>query len=139
MKRIDASSSIVLILERGEELQASLQEFAATSGVQSAWLSGQGGAMKTTLGYYNLETKSYEWKEFDETLEIVSLTGNLSLSSGQPFWHIHGVFSNRDFQAIGGHVKSMTVGLTGELHITPISPALHRDRHDNITGLKLIS
>lgn len=139
MKRIDGSNSTVLILERGEELQSSLQAFATESGMKSAWISGLGGAMKVTLGFYSLESKSYEWKEFDEPLEIVSLTGNLSLSDGQPFWHVHGVFSNRDYQAVGGHVKSMTVGLTGELHITPISPELHRDFHDDITGLKLIS
>lgn len=129
----------MLILERGEELQASLQTFAAESGIKSAWLSGLGGAMKVTLGFYSLESKSYEWKEFDEPLEIVSLTGNLTLSEGQPFWHVHGVFSGRDYQTVGGHVKSMTVGLTGELHITPISPELHRDFHDDITGLNLIS
>ncbi len=139
MKQIDGPNLTVLILERGEELQSSLQAFAAKSGVKSAWLSGLGGAMKVTLGFYSLESKSYEWKEFDEPLEIVSLTGNLSLSEGQPFWHIHGVFSNRGYQAVGGHVKSMTVGLTGELHITPISLELHRDFHDDVTGLKLIS
>jgi uncharacterized protein len=136
MKRIDASDSTVLILERGEELQESLLAFALESGLKSAWLSGLGGTMKATLGFYNLETKSYKWREFDEPLEIVSLTGNLSLTDGEPFWHIHGVFSGRDFQAVGGHVKSMTIGLTGELHIIPISPKLHRD---HITGLKLIS
>ena len=139
MKRIDGPLSTVLILERGEELQASLQAFALENDVKSAWLSGLGGAMKTTLGFYNLKIKAYEWKEYDEPLEIVSLTGNLSLKGGQPFWHIHGVFSGRDFQAVGGHVKSMTVGLTGELHITPLPTPLHRDLSDDVTGLKLIS
>lgn len=139
MKRIDTSGSTILILERGEELQESLATFASESGLKSAWLSGQGGAMKVTLGFYDIESKTYQWQEFDEPLEIVSLTGNLSLSDGEPFWHIHGVFSDRDYRAVGGHVKSMTVGLTGELHITPISPGLHRDRRDDLTGLKLIS
>ena len=139
MKRIDTPESTVLILERGEELQESLATFVTESGVKSAWLSGLGGTMNVTLGFYDIESKSYRWREFEEPLEIVSLTGNLSLSDGKPFWHIHGVFSGKDYRAVGGHVKSMTVGLTCELHLSRISSELHRDRHDDVTGLTLIS
>ena len=131
--------STVLILERGEELQEALAAFARESGVKSAWLSGLGGSMDVTLGFYDITSKSYRWKEFEEPLEIVSLTGNLSTSDSEPFWHIHGVFSGKDYQAVGGHVKSMRVGLTCELHISHLSSELHRDYHDDITGLKLIS
>lgn len=139
MKRIDMPESTVLILERGEALQESLAAYVRESGVKSAWVSGIGGAMDVTLGFYDIQSQSYLWQEFDEPLEISSLSGNLALSEGEPFWHIHGVFSGRDYRAVGGHVKRMTVGLTCELHVTPFSAQLHRDRHDDVTGLKLIS
>ena len=85
MKRHDSHSSILLILERGEELQESLQTFAlGSSGLESAWLTGLGGAMSATLGFYDFTAKSYVWKTFDEPLEIVSLTGNLSFVDGKP-------------------------------------------------------
>lgn len=139
MKRLDSHSSTLLILERGEELQKSLQTFALESGdLESAWLSGLGGAMSATLGFYDITAKSYLWKTFDEPLEIVSLTGNLSRVDGKPFWHIHGVFSDKNFTTVSGHVKELTIGLTGELNITPLSVPLNR-HDDETTGLKLIS
>jgi len=138
MKRHDSHSSILLILERGEELQESLQTFAlGSSGLESAWLTGLGGAMSATLGFYDFTAKSYIWKTFDEPLEIVSLTGNLSFVDGKPFWHIHGVFSDKNFATVGGHVKELTIGLTGELYITPLVVPLSR-HGDDTTGLKLI-
>lgn len=138
MKRHDSHSSILLILERGEELQESLQTFAlGSSELESAWLTGLGGAMSATLGFYDFTAKSYVWKTFDEPLEIVSLTGNLSFVDGKPFWHIHGVFSDKNFATVGGHVKELTIGLTGELYITPLSMSLNR-QGDDTTGLKLI-
>jgi predicted DNA-binding protein with PD1-like motif len=138
MKQIASGSSTIIVLERGEELHESLLAFSHESGLKSAWLSGLGGAMSVTLGFYDSETKEYQWKEFSKPLEIISLTGNFSLVDDEPFWHIHGVFSGPDFQAMSGHVNSLTIGLTGELHITPLSIPLSR-RFDDATGLNLIS
>jgi predicted DNA-binding protein with PD1-like motif len=137
MKQITNTDSSLLVLQRGEELHAALLSYARDTGLTSAWLSGLGGASNVTLGFYDIESKSYTWKEFDEPLEIISLTGNLSLVDNEPFWHIHGAFSGRDFQTVSGHVKAMTIGLTGELHITSLALSLHRD-FDDTTGLKLL-
>lgn len=137
MRHIQTDESSVLVLERGEELHASLEAFAVDSGLKSAWVSGLGGADKAILGFYDIATKEYVWSEFDEPLEIVSLTGNLSIVEGKPFWHVHGVFSGRNFQTVGGHVKKLVIGLTGELHITPFNTSVSR-KHDETTGLKLL-
>lgn len=128
----------MLILERGEEMIESLNRHAAESNLSSAWLSGLGGAEGLTLGFYDLEARDYKWQEFDQPLEIVSLTGNLVILDDKPFWHIHGVFSGPDYGSISGHVKSLTIGLTGELFITPLDFELTRT-YDDETGLKLIS
>jgi predicted DNA-binding protein with PD1-like motif len=138
MKQINTRTSTVLVLKRGEELMESLDTFTHKTGLASAWLSGVGGAAKATIGFYDIETKTYQWKEHDEPLEIISLTGNLAIVDGQPFWHIHGVFSGSNLQAIGGHVRSLIISLTGELHITPLAVPLQRT-FDETTGLKLIA
>lgn len=137
MKQIKTNNAMIVVLDRGEELHEKLSELTRTAELKAAWLSGLGGAMNVTLGFYDLSSKSYEWREFNEPLEIVSLTGNLSIKDGQPFWHVHGVFSGPTYQAISGHVKSMTVGLTGELHIQPLDADLIRT-HDETTGLELL-
>src|ERR1044072_5797353 len=138
MKQFADSNSTLLVLKRGEELHSVLADYARETGLTSAWLSGLGGAGKATLGYYSLETRSYQWQEFKGPLEILSLTGNLSMVDGEPFWHIHGSLSDTQLQAIGGHVKELTVGPTCELLITPLSLALTR-LPDDETGMKLIS
>ena len=133
----NAGMNSVLVLKRGEELHAALARYAETSGLQSAWLSGLGGAGSVTLGFYDINAKSYIWKTYDTPLEIVSLTGNLAFADGQQFWHVHGVFSDAENQTIGGHVKELIVGLTTELHVTSLDQPLLR-QFDDETGLKLL-
>lgn len=137
MKHIPSASGSLVILERGEELHRQLRQFAVQNNLRSGWVAGLGGAARVTLGFYDIETKEYLWQEFVESLEIVSLSGNLAIIDNEPFWHIHGVFSGHDYQAIGGHVKELIVGLTGELHITPLEVPITR-KYDEATGLKLM-
>lgn len=137
MKQFANRDSSVVIVQRGEELHEKLREYAQTHDLESAWVSGLGGSGTLTLGFYDIETREYEWKEFNDPLEILSLQGNLAWVDDEPFWHIHGVFSGRDFAAVGGHVKELVVGLTCELHITPLETLLTRV-FDDETGLKLL-
>ena len=137
MKQIKTNNAMIVVLDRGEELHEQLAIVTKNNNLAAAWLSGLGGAMNVTLGFYDISTKNYKWQEFNEPLEIVSLTGNLSTKNGQPFWHVHGVFSGPNFQAISGHVKHLTIGLTGELYIKPLDVELTRS-HDETTGLELL-
>ncbi|MGB4762023.1 MAG: DUF296 domain-containing protein [Candidatus Saccharimonas sp.] len=137
MKTFASSNTTVLVLQRDEELHTKLQEFAREHGLKSAWVQGLGGSGVMTLGCYNLEKRDYEWREFGENLEILSLQGNLAWVDDEPFWHIHGSFSRPDFTSLGGHVKELTVGLTCELLITPLDTPLTRV-FDDETGLKLL-
>ena len=138
MKHYQAGQATVLVLERGEQLIESLNEFARSAQLTSGWLtSGVGGANQATLAYYDFEAQQYNYRDFDESLEILSLQGNLSWVNGEPFWHVHAVLSGEDFQSIGGHVKSLRIGLTAELLIMPLSSKLTRN-FDETTGLKLL-
>ena len=137
MKAFPSQNATLLALKRGEELHAKLQEFAREHELKGAWVQGLGGSGAMTLGYYNLAEREYEWREFAEPMEILSLQGNLAWVDGEPFWHVHGSFGGRDFTSIGGHVKAMVVGLTCELLITPLDAPLTRV-FDDETGLKLL-
>lgn len=138
MKSFPSQNATLLVLNRGEELHAKLQEFAREHELNGAWVQGLGGSGAMTLGYYNLTEHAYEWQEFSDNLEILSLQGNLAWVDGEPFWHVHGTFGGRDFASVGGHVKEMAVGLTCELLITPLDARLTRV-FDDETGLKLLS
>jgi predicted DNA-binding protein with PD1-like motif len=138
MQKYSSGNGYFVIVKRGEEVVGALNTFANEQKLKTAWVSGIGGASKVTLGFYNLENKEYQWRTFEEPLEIVGVQGNLSIVGGQPFWHLHGTFSNQNYEALGGHVKGLVVGLTCELFISPTPIGLTR-KHDNETGLKLLS
>lgn len=131
------SGTHLLVLRKGEELMQVLGDFAASAGIASGWVDIVGGASGATLGFYEPVSKQYRWRDFAEPLEITGLHGNLAWVDDRPTWHVHGTFSRADFTVLGGHVKTCTIGLTGEVLLTPRDTALTRV-HDDETGLKLL-
>lgn len=130
-------NGIIIVLKRGEEVMARLEAYAREHALAGGWVTGLGGAGAMTLGYYNLDTKEYEWHEYQEPTEIVNLTGNLAWVDGNPVWHVHGTFVGHDRTTTGGHVKSLDIALTCELHITPLEQSFTR-AYDDETGLNLL-
>ena len=96
--------SFIVRLERGEKLIECLNGLAEKENLKGAWIQGLGGAKSAELGYYDLSTQQYQWRSFDELMEITSLQGNLAWRDGQPKWHGHATLSGRNSQAIGGLV-----------------------------------
>lgn len=137
MQKFSNTCGYLVVINRDEEMTAQLANYAKQHNLKSAWISGFGGAERVTLGFYDIDTKAYEWKELNEPMEILNLTGNLAWVDGEPFWHVHGIFSGRDLRAVGGHVKELVVGLTCEVLITPLNTPLTR-MFDDETGLKLL-
>lgn len=105
-------------LSKGERLSEAIEQFAAETKIEGAWVDGVGGALEATLGFYDLEAKEYRWKEFDGLREVISLSGNLAFDErGKMVFHLHGVLADREYQTIGGHVKDLVCGATLELFI----------------------
>ena len=65
-----------LRLDPGEEVAASLTEFAAREGVRAGAVSGLGAVGPVELGFFVRETASYVRHVFEGEHEILSLTGN---------------------------------------------------------------
>lgn len=137
MKAYTSSHHRLVIINKGEEVHEQLCKFASEQALTSAWVSMIGGASSVTLGFYDIVNKTYIWNDYDEPLEIVSLSGDLAIVDGQPFFHLHGVFARRDSTCIAGHVKQCVIGLTGEALVTPLQIKIGR-AFDEATGLKLI-
>lgn len=137
MQQFANEKTQIIVLKKGEDLHTALQNLALRAGWASAWMQGMGGAALITLGFFDPAQKEYQWKTVMGQHEILSLQGNLAWVDGKPFWHIHGTFSGADYAVIGGHVKDLLVGLTGEVAITPLETPLTRVFDDD-TGLKLL-
>jgi predicted DNA-binding protein with PD1-like motif len=127
----------VVRLDSGESVIQTLTDFLRSERVGFATLSAAGAVSWVRLGYWNPSTTSYEYREFEEQLELVSFEGNSSVKDGAPFLHLHGVFGRRDFSVIGGHIKEARVNPTFEVWLRTEDIAVER-KHDPKTGLDLL-
>ncbi len=137
VKYIRDDNKYLVTLTRGEKIIEELLEFCELNRINSATLTGIGGARDIELGYYDLETKEYSWKTFPKVHEVLSLNGNICMVDDKPFIHAHMVISNNTFQCFGGHLKEAVVGATLEVLIVKLDKGLTRVFDDN-TGLKLL-
>jgi predicted DNA-binding protein with PD1-like motif len=127
----------VVRLESGESVIEPLTAFLRGQRVEFAVVSAAGALEWVRLGYWNAETRAYEYRDFTEQLEVVSFQGNCSLKGDEPFLHIHGVFGRRDFSVYGGHVKEARVHPTLEVWLRTEAVSVRRAR-DEATGLDLL-
>lgn len=130
--------TFTLNFSKGEEVLSGLVDFVQSKKITAGHITGLGAASRLTIAYYNIGTKEYEKKEFDEEVEILSLTGNIGMKeSGESVVHLHGVFGRRDFSVFGGHIFELVISGAGELHIATFSGTINR-KYDEASGLTLM-
>ena len=132
-------NGFILKLEKGEEIIATLSDFAQKEKIDGGFVYGIGTANNLTLGYYNADKKDYLKKAFQGDFEIVSLMGNISLLKGSPVAHIHMVISDSNFNCSAGHLFSGTIAATGEFVIHTTKSRMERvfDPQTSLNLLKL--
>ena len=138
MHALKTPTTTILRIDKGEDVVKSITEYCAREEIANAYFSGIGAVDVLTCGYYNLEEKKYYFKEYAEPLEVVSLSGNVMLKDGKPFVHVHGVFTDIENTAFGGHIVEMRVHVVLEVMLTPLESNVERT-HDDCIGLSLMS
>ena len=126
-----------IVLDANEEAAGALLEFAREQKLSAAQLTGIGAFSEVELGFFEIEKKEYKRIPIREQLEVLSLTGDVTLSEGKPKVHAHVVLGKRDGTAWGGHLLKGIVRPTLEVILTESPAHLHR-KHDSATGLALI-
>ncbi len=116
----------VVHLQKGDEVIASLRKFAEDNNISAAHINGIGTTSAIELGFFDKEVKEYQTVQFEEDMEMLSVTGSIS-RFGQDFVvHLHGVFSDDEFTTYGGHVISATILATGEFFIFTSNAVIER-------------
>lgn len=136
-KVANTDKPFILALKMGEDLFEAILRCADAANLKSASISGLGALDDVTVAYYNLNTKTYQTKLFHGMYELISLNGNITLVDGKRFIHIHAALGTEEYNVVGGHIMSATVGPSAEISIIPLNSAIHRE-FDNQTGLKLM-
>lgn len=127
----------ILRFDKGDDVPVVLVEFCKENKITAGFFSGLGASGEITISYYDLEKQEYLDLQKKEDLEIVSLTGNIAVMGEKTLIHAHGVFSDRNFTTVAGHVKQLIVSATCELHLT-ILPGVIQREYDEATGLNLM-
>jgi predicted DNA-binding protein with PD1-like motif len=129
----------ILIFERGDEVAATLLNFAKEKGLAAAHFTAIGGFSDVILGYFSRERKEYQKIPLQEQVEVLSLIGDIALKEdGAPQVHAHVIVGDAKGLAHGGHLMEAHVWPTLEL-VLEESPAHLRRRSDPESGLALIS
>lgn len=134
----DGRRTFAVILDTGDEIMASLKNFAAKQQISAAQITAIGALSDVVLAYFDIDQKDYQHIPVREQVEVASLIGDVALDpEGKPAIHIHLVLGKRDGGALSGHLAEGHVRPTLEVIINE-SPVYLQKRHDPVTGLALI-
>lgn len=134
---LNEKNQYLLRFDRGEEVVSALRQFCHHERIDGGFFHGLGACSHLKLAYYNLETKKYQEKEFNQDLEIANVTGNVAVMANDLIIHMHGTFSDESMKAVAGHVVAMKAGGTCEIMLTRFEQEINR-KLDPETGLKLL-
>lgn len=115
----------VLRFDKGESFPGALADYCRENRIGAAVVLGGIGMLSgTTIGRY--DGSQYEKTVLEDSLEVLSLQGNISMKEGEPFAHLHVSIADHDFTARGGHLFHGTVSMVIELAMIELSQGMFR-------------
>ena len=107
MKSIERNQTRVIVgrLFPNEDLIDGITEIIIKHDINSGLINVIGALNKCTLGYFNIETKEYQFKTFEEDLELISCMGNIAYGNIGPIIHLHVSLARDNYSVIPGHLR----------------------------------
>lgn len=136
MKLKRTGGTLILRIDRGEEILQSIQSACEQENVKLGYITGLGAVGHAVVGLYKVAEQKYYSNTFDGEMELTSLIGNVTQKDGKVYLHVHVNLAKADGQAIGGHLSEAVISGTGEIFIQILDGIVGR-RHDAVTGLNL--
>ncbi|MCI1965204.1 MAG: DNA-binding protein [Oscillospiraceae bacterium] len=136
MKCQKIGHTLVLRIDRGEELLKAIQSACEQENVKLGFITGLGAVDHAVVGLYRVEEQKYYSNTFDGEMELTSLVGNVTAMDGNTYLHLHANFAKADGQVVGGHLNEAVISGTGEIFIHILDGSVNR-RRDPVTGLNI--
>ena len=128
----------VVRMDRGEEVLSSLTALCKKKGIRLASVDALGALDQAVLGLYDVSAKTFHRREFNEPMELSSLTGTVTRKDGEVYLHLHATVCTQDLTAYGGHAVSLHISATCEMIVRCLPGEVDR-APDEATGLNLFS
>ncbi len=130
--------SFLLRLPYGEDLLLTLKRFCDENEITQGTLIVIGAVQQATVGYYDQEAREYRANSFNQPMEIVSCSGNISLLEGEPFVHAHIVLADSEGKPVAaGHLMEDTIIFAGEAFVQELIGEPLVRKFDEQTSLSL--
>ena len=129
-------NTLVIRMDRGEEICGTLAAICEKEDVELAEVSALGAVDRAEMAIYDVPSKTFFRKTFEGPMEIGSLVGSVTRKDGKPYLHLHGVVCDSELAAHGGHIASMRVSATCEM-IVRVFPGEVGRRMDEAIGLNV--
>lgn len=113
--------TVVVRLDKGEEICRSLLQIAQNEKITAASVSGIGAVSDFVVGLFDPEKKQFGENHFTGYYEVTAVTGNLTTKDGAPYLHLHMSCADAQGHVVGGHLAQATISLTGEIFIQVIN------------------
>jgi predicted DNA-binding protein with PD1-like motif len=139
MKVKRTETGFLAVLDAGDELISSLKRIAVSERIGLASIQGIGAVREAVLGYLDLDQKQYLKRQFgSDSMELVSLLGNLALLEEEPVVHCHVVLGDREMRTFGGHLFEAITSVTVEIFMRVFEGEVLRQLDPN-SGANLLS
>ena len=136
MKHQRFKDKVVVRIDKGEEIIASLKAVCKEQQIKTGSILGIGAVGKITIGLLNTNTKLYHSMELVGDHELAPIVGNITTKNGEPYLHLHANVCNADQTSLGGHVSAAVVSVTCEIIIDVIEGTIERT-YDSDMGINL--
>ncbi|MBA4313205.1 MAG: DNA-binding protein [Chlorobiaceae bacterium] len=129
--------TIIGQFSHGTDLLEELTQLVQKEDIRSGRIHGIGATTHAIVAYYDQNTKKYNSMEFTGGMEILNLTGNVSIRDGKPFVHVHLLLGDPNGKVFGGHLMPGTKLWASEVIIDEFEGEELVRGQDEKTGLFL--
>jgi len=129
--------TFVVVLQTGDEAMRAIESFAREHHLRASQFTAIGAFERAVVGYFDWSSKQYVPIPIDQQVEVLSMSGDITLEKQTHKLHAHVVVGKSDGTAHGGHLIAGHVRPTLEVMVTELPKHLYR-RHDEESGIALI-
>lgn len=133
---IKVPEGYLMVLLQGDNILKEIEAFANAENIPSANFTGM-GFVDMTFGFFDFKKRKFDPKEFKD-MELASMNGTIAWQKGKVSVHAHGIVTDKNFNAFGGHILDGTVG-TGSVEIMILvhDQTLER-KHEDYIGANVL-
>ena len=137
IRKVKSSRFFMGKLDHGSDLLEEITAICQKEDIRLGRIEALGAVKRACLGFYDQQSREYQFLELNEPLEITNLVGNVSLKDGNPIVHAHITLADESGKAYGGHLAPGTIVFACELSLESFDGPSFERGLDHKTGLPL--